>query len=167
MYWGGLRGAVSLALALTLASSFDSQTTEILQVMTFGVVLFTLLVQGTTISRLIKRLGLAGETPVHRGATAQAGHHGCQAGWPRRTRQTSGDRACCIHSYGRHLMTCMGQISPACATISVPISAITPRTAKPLCTCRRELISLNAERSALLDAQRRGLISAEVTEEDV
>ena len=63
MFWGGLRGAVSLALALTLASSFDAKTTEILQVMTFGVVLFTLLVQGTTISGLIKRLGLA-DKPV-------------------------------------------------------------------------------------------------------
>lgn len=60
LYWGGLRGAVSLALALTLTDVFDPVTATVLQVMTFGVVLFTLLVQGTTINTLIARLGIAG-----------------------------------------------------------------------------------------------------------
>jgi CPA1 family monovalent cation:H+ antiporter len=55
MFWGGLRGAVSLALALSLTGAGS----ENLQVMTFGVVLFTLLVQGLTIEPLIKRLGLS------------------------------------------------------------------------------------------------------------
>jgi len=64
MYWGGLRGAISLALALTLTGNvFGSAISKELRVMTFGVVLFTLLVQGTTIERLIKRLRLA-ENPV-------------------------------------------------------------------------------------------------------
>ncbi len=54
MYWGGLRGAISLALALSLTGPYAVQ----LQVMTFGVVLFTLLVQGLTIEHLITRLGV-------------------------------------------------------------------------------------------------------------
>ncbi len=58
MFWGGLRGAVSLALALSLTGP-DSEN---LQLMTFGVVLFTLLVQGLTIEPLIKRLGLSNLT---------------------------------------------------------------------------------------------------------
>ena len=59
MYWGGLRGAISLALALSLTGSvFDEYVVAELQLMTFGVVLFTLLVQGTTIAPLLKRLGL-------------------------------------------------------------------------------------------------------------
>ncbi|UCG22620.1 MAG: sodium:proton antiporter, partial [Chloroflexota bacterium] len=59
MYWGGLRGAISLALALSLTGSvFDEVVVAELQLMTFGVVLFTLLVQGTTIAPLLKRLGL-------------------------------------------------------------------------------------------------------------
>jgi CPA1 family monovalent cation:H+ antiporter len=59
MYWGGLRGAISLALALSLTGSiFDDVVVAELQLMTFGVVLFTLLVQGTTIAPLLKRLGL-------------------------------------------------------------------------------------------------------------
>ena len=62
MYWGGLRGAISLALALLLEESdFSPEVVDTLLVMTFGVVLFTLLIQGTTISGLIARLGLSGQ----------------------------------------------------------------------------------------------------------
>ncbi len=55
--WGGLRGAVSLALALSLPLALGAARTE-LQVMAFGVVVFTLLVQGATMQRLVKRLDL-------------------------------------------------------------------------------------------------------------
>jgi len=65
MFWGGLRGAISLALALTLTGDvFGEEFAREMQVMTFGVVLFTLLVQGTTIEVLIRRLGLS-EKPAH------------------------------------------------------------------------------------------------------
>lgn len=64
MYWGGLRGAISLALALTLTGeNFGSDVATELRVMTFGVVLFTLLVQGMTIEGLIQRLNLSEKLP--------------------------------------------------------------------------------------------------------
>jgi len=65
MFWGGLRGAISLALALTIGGNLFGQTiaTEI-QVMAFGVVLFTILVQGTTIEAVINRLGLVQKQPA-------------------------------------------------------------------------------------------------------
>jgi CPA1 family monovalent cation:H+ antiporter len=56
LFWGGLRGAISLALALSLPLALAER--ELLRVMTFGVVLFTLLAQGTTMQLLMKRLGL-------------------------------------------------------------------------------------------------------------
>ena len=63
-YWGGLRGAISLALVLTLAEeNFAPEVVDTVLLMTFGVVLFTLLVQGTTMSTLISKLGLAGLAP--------------------------------------------------------------------------------------------------------
>ncbi len=64
MFWGGLRGAISLALALTIGGNLFGQTiaTE-MQVMAFGVVLFTILVQGTTIESVIERLGLVQKRP--------------------------------------------------------------------------------------------------------
>jgi CPA1 family monovalent cation:H+ antiporter len=62
MAWGGLRGAISLALVLTMtAEVFGRETVDTVRVMTFGVVLFTLLIQGTTITPLIRRLGLSGK----------------------------------------------------------------------------------------------------------
>lgn len=55
--WGGLRGAISLALALSLPGVLPEASSQI-QVMAFGVVLFTLLVQGFTMKPLVNRLGL-------------------------------------------------------------------------------------------------------------
>lgn len=56
LFWGGLRGAISLALALSLPLALPER--DLLRVMTFGVVLFTLLAQGTTMQLLMRRLGL-------------------------------------------------------------------------------------------------------------
>jgi CPA1 family monovalent cation:H+ antiporter len=57
LFWGGLRGAISLALALSLPVEMPAR--QQLQAMAFGVVLFTLLAQGTTIQFLLDRLGLS------------------------------------------------------------------------------------------------------------
>ncbi len=58
LFWGGLRGALSIALALGLDPRFPHRDT--LVVLTFGVVLFSLLGQGLTIGPLLRRLRLAG-----------------------------------------------------------------------------------------------------------
>ena len=58
LYWGGLRGAISLALVLGLAAKMGADISGRLQAMVFGLVLFTLLVQGTTMSWLVKRTGI-------------------------------------------------------------------------------------------------------------
>jgi monovalent cation:H+ antiporter, CPA1 family len=64
IFWGGLRGAISLALALSLPAGFAGR--EVLQSMAFGVTLFTLLVQGTTIQFLLDRLGLVRRGDISR-----------------------------------------------------------------------------------------------------
>ncbi len=61
--WGGLRGAISLALALSLPLVLGDARNQ-LQVMTFGVVIFTLLVQGLTIGPLVRRLGISERSAV-------------------------------------------------------------------------------------------------------
>ncbi len=53
--WGGLRGAISLALALSLPAALG-ESVPLLRTMAFGVVLFTLLVPGLTMGRLIRWL---------------------------------------------------------------------------------------------------------------
>lgn len=56
LFWGGLRGAIGLALVLSLPENFADR--EVLRAMTFGVVLFTLLGQGTTMNYLLRKLNL-------------------------------------------------------------------------------------------------------------
>ena len=55
IYWSGLRGAVSTALALSLPADLPNRA--MLQGITFGVVLFTLLVQATTAELVVDRWG--------------------------------------------------------------------------------------------------------------
>ena len=56
LFWGGLRGAVAVAMALSLPADFPQRA--LLQQITFGVVLFTLLAQGLSIDWLVDRLRL-------------------------------------------------------------------------------------------------------------
>ncbi len=56
MVWGGMRGALSLALVLSLGHNFPYR--EQLLTMTFGVVAFTIVLQGITIKPLIRFLGI-------------------------------------------------------------------------------------------------------------
>jgi monovalent cation:H+ antiporter, CPA1 family len=57
MVWGGLRGALALALALSLDNIFPYRD-RILD-LTFGVVVFSILLQGLTVKPLLRVLGLA------------------------------------------------------------------------------------------------------------
>jgi monovalent cation:H+ antiporter, CPA1 family len=59
MVWGGLRGGLALALALSLDHSVPERA-RILN-LTFGVVVFSILVQGCTMKPLLKIIGLAKE----------------------------------------------------------------------------------------------------------
>ena len=53
MTWGGLRGGISIALALGLSSSMPR---ELLVFTTYVVVVFSILVQGLTVDKLVRRL---------------------------------------------------------------------------------------------------------------
>jgi CPA1 family monovalent cation:H+ antiporter len=64
LFWSGLRGAVSLAVVLSLP--LDLPMRALLLNLTFGVVLFTLLVQGLTMEPLVRRLGLSGSDQQRR-----------------------------------------------------------------------------------------------------
>lgn len=55
LFWGGPRGAIALALALSLPVSLGA-TRERLLAVTFGVVLFTILVQSLTMDGVLRRL---------------------------------------------------------------------------------------------------------------
>jgi CPA1 family monovalent cation:H+ antiporter len=56
MNWTGLRGVVAAALALSIPDGTADR--ELLQGILFGVILFTLLVQGTTTARVLRWAGV-------------------------------------------------------------------------------------------------------------
>jgi CPA1 family monovalent cation:H+ antiporter len=55
LFWAGLRGAVSVALALSVPVTLPNR--DLIQGVTFGIVLFTLIVQGTSAGWVIRRSG--------------------------------------------------------------------------------------------------------------
>lgn len=62
MWWGGLRGAIPIVMALSIPLFLADGTTpfphkELILTITFGVVLTTLLVQGLSLRSVLKRLG--------------------------------------------------------------------------------------------------------------
>jgi CPA1 family monovalent cation:H+ antiporter len=59
MFWGGLRGSLSLALVLSLPSQVSDRSLMI--TMVFGTVIFSLLGQGLSITPLLNKLKLARE----------------------------------------------------------------------------------------------------------
>jgi CPA1 family monovalent cation:H+ antiporter len=85
VFWSGLRGAVSTALALSLPLDFPNRSA--LQGITFGVVLVTLLLQATTAELVVARWGRDRSRPDAPGGGGKAGptardHRGRQDAGP-------------------------------------------------------------------------------------
>ncbi|MBB3012871.1 cation:proton antiporter [Cupriavidus alkaliphilus] len=72
--WGGLRGAVTLVLALGIAENSDLpyETRHFVAILATGFVLVSLLLNGTTLRALIHRLGLDQLSPQERALQLQA-----------------------------------------------------------------------------------------------
>lgn len=74
MTWGGLRGGISVALALSLKEEIHAQQSqydnvgELILTMTYVVVAFSILVGGLTMGPMLNKLGLAGQS-------SGEGHH--------------------------------------------------------------------------------------------
>jgi CPA1 family monovalent cation:H+ antiporter len=158
LYWGGLRGAISLALALSLPDSLGSSNE--IQVMAFGVVLFTLVVQGMTMSPLVRRLGLIERSEM-------------QDEYERRHARAVSARAAYEHLAKRNqegllsdhvwriLEPLLREHSEGLAdTVREVLTAYPSVEAEELDIARRE--TLRAQRSALSGLRRDGIISDEI-----
>jgi CPA1 family monovalent cation:H+ antiporter len=161
LFWGGLRGAISLALALSLPVTLVERKT--LQAMTFGVLLFTLLGQGTTIRYLLKRLGLIERPKYQTTHEMYLGRHLASHAGLRRLADLNQEGLLTddmwaglrddYHETQQNLVSEMNQL----------FSEHPELERETLLQARRE--ALQTERVALGDALRRGLLSDEVYEE--
>lgn len=164
MFWGGLRGAISLALALTIGRNlFGATIATEMQVMTFGVVLFTILVQGATIERLIERLGLVQRQPqVIESQRRQALAYARQAG--RRELNRLHNEGFLYADMWQSLSAVYDEeIEDARRAMRDHLEAYPELEREMYLKARADL--LKAERSAVSDAAARALIPLEVLED--
>jgi len=158
LYWGGLRGAISLALALSLPG--DLEGAHQVQVMAFGVVIFTLLAQGFSMAPLVRRLGLVERGPAQqeyerRHARAVASRVAYEHLERRHRQGLISD-----HSWSTLAPLLQGHTRSLAAAVKDVITSNLDLEAEELDTARRE--SLRAQRSALTRLFRDGVISEEI-----
>lgn len=157
--WGGLRGAICLALALSLPASFGSDA-QLLQVMAFGVVLFTLLVQGTTMSPLIRRLKIVSRTDAQiQYETAHARLASLRAA-DTRLDQMHSEGLISSHAWERLKPVITQRAAGLSEAVRSTMRADPALEAEELDTGWREV--LRAQRGSFLSLRRDGVISEDV-----
>lgn len=159
--WGGLRGALSLAMALSLPISVGADRT-LLRTMAFGVVLFTLLVQATSIRSLIRRLGIIIRGPDE--LEYEARHARLTALRSAETHLEHRYREGLISSHAWEILhpKLQEQNSLLAESVRESLRAAPALEAEEMDTARREI--LRAQRSAFMGLHRDGVISGEVFE---
>lgn len=164
IFWGGLRGAIGLALALTFTGEvFSPAVAEDLQAMTFGVVLFTLLVQGLSMSSVIEHLGLSKHEPIREEQQRrQVRIYAKRAG--RKELNNLHDAGILSTAIWRAMGTVYDSRIEARTTLLQEYLAEYPELEQEMVLQARTDV-LRAERTAVADANRRGLITEEVQEE--
>ena len=160
--WAGMRGTVTLAAALSIPLMLPDGTPfpgrDIVIFLAFGVIAVTLLVQGTTLETLIRRLGLreddtrAQEERLARTTAVQAGLSALLALKPAAT--TPEQSAALAHVLGEYEL----RIAVLAAAGETRTSAVQRRRASH----DYRAAALQAERAAIDDLWRSGAIADEV-----
>ena len=159
--WGGLRGAIALALALSLPAALGADR-ERVQVMAFGVVLFTLLVQSTTMKPLVRRLGIGMRDPIQiEHELRQARLLAFRAG-ALHLDNMQRDGFLSRHTWELLRPQLLGRVEQMALAVQALQQTHPDLATEELKTARREL--LRAQRSSLRSLQRDGVISEEVFE---
>ena len=156
--WGGLRGAIALALVLSLPADFNGDR-ELIKLMAFGVVLFTLLVQSATMRPLLHMLGLSTRPPE-------------QVEYEKQHARLTAARASLSHLERRHAEGLVSshtweilkdrltsQVETYAGNVREALKSAPNIEAEEIDTALRE--GLRAQRSALLGLQHDGVISEE------
>ena len=162
LFWGGLRGAIALALALSLPAALGPERRTLI-VMTFGVVLFTLLLQGLSMDRLLHALRLITRSEAQvqyelRHARALA----ARAGFEHMQRLYQ-DGLISLHTWERMQPLLRERMEALAGAVQEALEGAPELEADEIVTARRE--SLRAQRTMLANLRRDGVIGEETYEQ--
>jgi CPA1 family monovalent cation:H+ antiporter len=161
LYWGGLRGAIALALALTLSEkSFHVGDVGQLQAMAFGVVLFTLLVQGFSMDWLVRRLKLVERSHLQEEYERRHARFVAGRAAYNYLQRMSQQGIISEHTWQRLAPIMERQNDNLVQAVKEVITSEPAVEAEELDTARRE--ALRSQRSALTGLLRDGVISEEI-----
>jgi Na+:H+ antiporter len=150
--WGGLRGALPMVLVLSLPATFAYR--ELLVSMTFGVAVMSILVQGITMSGLLRRLGIVSEPGNRTAYEIQGGRVRVAAAALRELEHLSQTRAAAPEI----LDTLRTEYSRMVESAEKQLRSLTMSTQQlqdqELCRIRRHL--LDTERDQVMQAFRQG-----------
>ena len=160
--WGDLRGAVSLALVLSLPLPLGPER-ELLRVMAFGVVLFTLLVQSTTMAPLIRRLKIITRSEAQVEYELHHARLTALRSADSRLDRLHNDGMLSSHTWEKLKRYITSQASSLAEKVRGMLLADPVLEAEELETGWREM--LRAQRSSLFDLRHDGVISDDVFEQ--
>ena len=160
--WGDLRGAVSLALVLSLPIPLGPER-DMLRVMAFGVVLFTLLVQSTTMAPLIRRLKIITRSEAQVDYELHHARLTALRSADSRLDRLHNDGMLSSHTWEKLKRYITSQASMLAEKVRGMLLADPVLEAEELETGWREM--LRAQRSSLFDLRHDGVISDDVFEQ--
>lgn len=162
LFWGGLRGAIALALALSLPLDFGPERRTLIE-MTYGVVLFSLVAQGLSMKGLLNRLGITEKSEEQmeyerRHARAIAVRAGVD-----HIRRLSEEGLISAHSWRRIEPMLRQRVEGLVSAVQEVLHEAPYLEAEEMITARREM--LRAQRSMLGNLRTSGALSQEIYEE--
>ncbi|MFZ6027497.1 MAG: Na+/H+ antiporter [Chloroflexota bacterium] len=159
--WGGLRGAISLALALSLPVALGPER-EQLRVMTYGVVLFTLLSQATTMRPILRLLKVITRSDGQLEYEKRHARLTAARAAESHLKNLYAQGLVSAHTFELLTPTMQTEIGAYAEAVREVLRSIPELEAEEIDTTQREV--LRAQRSALLGLRRDGVISDDVFE---
>jgi CPA1 family monovalent cation:H+ antiporter len=162
LFWGGLRGGIALALALSLPPGLEPYRETVI-LMAFGVVLFSIVGQGYSMDRLLLRLKvlirseeqLEYESRQARALATRAGYE--------HIKRLSEDGLISLHTWETLQPILKQRMDALTAAIQETLHDFPDLEAQELLTARREM--LRAQRGMLATLRRNGVVSEMTYEE--
>ena len=161
MFWGGLRGAVGLALALSLQE--EAVNRELIMILTLGVVLFTVIGSGSTMGKLIHALKLDQPSLVDRIAQGEAWLAAKREALTRVTKMARGG-----HFSDRLMRKLRGDYRKSVADAENHLQSLRANASPGKYGSLRQIVwfqAFNMEQKAYLELYNRGSISESVMRE--